>query len=206
VKSTVLLVEDEDDTREMLAAAIERAGYRCICAGSGDEALARAGGGGTVDVVVTDIVMSGNDRRGLALMGELRARGVQAPVVVITAYADVEKVKIALNHGAAHFLEKPFRASELVDTLGRVLAQGGDVRHVIDRALVRVNLTDKETVVARHLLDGRTNDEIAEIERNSPKTIKQHVTQIYIKSGVRNRVEFVRMVYAPIDKQTEGGR
>ncbi len=197
MKSTVLLVEDEDDTRELLAAAIERVGYRCISAASGHEALVRAGGAGTVDVVVTDVVMGADDRRGLTLMGELRTMGVRAPIIVITAFADVEKVKTALNHGAAHFLEKPFRASELVDTLGRVLAQGGDLRHAIDRALVRVNLTDKETVVARHLLDGRTNDEIAEIERNSPKTIKQHVTQIYIKSGVRNRVEFVRLVYAP---------
>jgi DNA-binding NarL/FixJ family response regulator len=205
VKITVLLVEDEDDTREMLAAAIERAGYRCISAGSGDEALVRAGGAGTVDVVVTDVVMGSDDRRGLTLMRELRTLGVRAPIIVITAFADVEKVKTALNRGAAHFIEKPFRAIDLIDAIERVRTQGGDLHQVIDRALVRANLTEKEVIVARHLLEGRTNDEIAEIERNSPKTIKQHVTQIYLKSGVRNRVEFVRMVYAPVERRSEGG-
>jgi DNA-binding NarL/FixJ family response regulator len=203
VANTVLLVEDEDDTREMLAAAMERVGYRCISARNGEEALDRATAAGPIDVVVTDVVMGGDDRRGLRLMAELRTLGVTAPIIVITAFADVDKVKTALNHGAAHFIEKPFRATELIDAVERVRAPGRDLRHVIDEALVRANLTEKEMAVARHLLEGRTNDEIAQIEQNSPKTIKQHVTQIYLKSGARNRVEFVRMVCAPVEKRSE---
>jgi DNA-binding NarL/FixJ family response regulator len=191
VKSTVLLVEDEDDTRAMLSAAIERAGYRCICARGGHEALDRARGAGAIDVVVTDIVMDGDDRRGLTLIDELRTTGLHAPIIVVTAFADIDKVKTALNRGAAYFIEKPFRASVLLDVVERVLTQGSDLRDVIHQAFVRAKLTEKEIVVARHLLEGRTNDEIAQLEENSPKTIKQHVTQIYLKTGVRNRVEFV---------------
>ncbi len=199
MKVTVLLVEDERDTREMLAMAIERAGYTCRVARGGDEALARATALAPVDVVVTDVVMEGNDRRGLTLMNELRGVGVRAPIIVITAYADLEKAKIALNQGAAHLLEKPFRASDLVEVIGRVRARPGDVRRRIDQAFARANLTDKETVVARHLVEGRTSREIAEIERNSPRTIRQHVTQIYAKCAARNRAEFMRIVYAPPD-------
>jgi DNA-binding NarL/FixJ family response regulator len=206
VKGTVLLVEDEVDTREMLAAAIGRAGYHCVVAAGGDEALALAAGSPAIDVVVTDVVMGGNDRRGLTLMNELRRLGVHAPIVVITAYADVEKVKIALNHGAAHLIEKPFRAPELIDVIGRVRAHGGDLRDEIDEALARANLTDKEMLVARHLLDGLTSGEIADIERNSPRTIRQHVTQIYAKCGARNRADFVRIVYAPTVKRNDSGR
>jgi len=194
----VLLVEDEDDTREVLSAAIRRAGYRSLSARNGPEALVRAREADPIDVVVTDVVMEGDDRRGLTLMGELRAMGIRSPIIVITAFADVEKVKTALNHGAAYFIEKPFRAPELIDAISRVLAQGGHVQNIIHEALVRANLTEKEITVARHLLEGRTNDEIAQLEQNSPKTIKQHVTQIYFKTGVRNRVEFVRMVFAPL--------
>ncbi len=195
-QGTVLLVEDERDTRELLGGAITRAGYRCVMAASVTEAHARARDAGFVDVVVTDVVLGADDRGGLHLMSELKTAGVLAPVIVITAYADVEKVKIALNEGAAHLLEKPFRAAALLEVIGRARAQGGDVRHMVEQVLLRANLTDKERVVARHLLDGLSSSEIAELERNSPKTIRQHVSTIYAKCGVGSRAEFFRLVYA----------
>jgi FixJ family two-component response regulator len=193
---TVLLVEDERDTRELLTGAITRAGYRCVAAGSAEEALERAASAGFIDVVVTDVVLGADDRGGLHLMRALESAGVLAPVVVITAYADVEKVKMALNQGAAHLLEKPFRAPALLEVIERAKAQGGDVRHMIEQVMTRANLTEKERVVARHLLDGLSSSEIAELERNSPKTIRQHVSTIYAKCGVGSRAEFFRLVYA----------
>jgi DNA-binding NarL/FixJ family response regulator len=195
-KGTVLLVEDERDTRELLAGAIARAGYRCVTAADGAEAMERAAAAAFIDVVVTDVVLGSDDFGGLRLMTELKTAGVLAPVVVITAYADVEKVKIALNQGAAHLIEKPFRAPALVQVIDRVKAQGGDVRHTVEQVLARATLTDKEIVVARHLLKGLSYGEIAEIERNSPNTIRQHVSAIYLKCGVGSRAEFFRLVYA----------
>jgi len=76
-----------------------------------------------------------------------------------------------------------------------VREQGGDMSHAIDRALARVSLTDKERTVARHLLNGLSSTEIAEVEKNSPKTIRQHVSQIYAKCGVSSRAEFFRWAY-----------
>jgi DNA-binding NarL/FixJ family response regulator len=194
--ATVLLVEDERDTRELLAGAITRAGHRCLAAATAGEALSFAADGGFVDVVVTDVVLAGDDRGGLDLMARLEAAGTHAPVIVITAYADVEKVKLALNLGAAHLIEKPFAASELLDAIERVRRAGSDVRHRVEQMLVRANLTDKERVVARHLLEGLSSSEIADLERNSPKTIRQHVSTVYAKCGVRNRAEFFRLIYA----------
>jgi DNA-binding NarL/FixJ family response regulator len=195
-KGTVLLVEDERDTRELLAEAIVRDGYRCVTAANVPEATARATGAGFIDVVVTDIVLETDDRGGLNLMTALKAAGVLAPVIVITAYADVEKVKVALNQGAAHLIEKPFRAPALIQAIGRVREQGGNVRHTVEQVLARANLTDKELVVARHLLEGLTYGEIAERESNSPTTIRQHVSTIYAKCGVGSRAEFFNLVYA----------
>ncbi len=195
-KGTVLLVEDERDTRELLAGAIARAGYRCVTAADGAEAMERATAAAFIDIVVTDVVLGADDFGGLRLMTELKTAGVLAPVVVITAYADVEKVKIALNQGAAHLIEKPFRAPALIQVIDRVKAQGGDVRHTVEQALARANLTDKEIVVARHLLKGLSYREIAEIESNSPYTIRQHVSAIYLKCRVGSRAEFFRLAYA----------
>jgi DNA-binding NarL/FixJ family response regulator len=196
MKGTVLLVEDERDTRELLAQAIERDGWRCVTAGSPTEALERAKGAGFVDVTVTDVVLGGDDRAGLRLINELRAAGIHAPVIVITAYADVQKVKLALNEGAAHLLEKPFRAPQLLEAIERARSQGGDAHHAVEQVLTRANLTAKERTVALHLLDGLSSSEIAELEHNSPKTIRQHVSQIYAKCGVGSRAELFRLVYA----------
>jgi len=195
VKATVLLVEDEDDTRDMLSGALGRAGYHCVAAASVEEALRVVETAGFIDVAVTDVVLGDDDRGGLRLLTELRRVGVRAPVVVVTAYADVDKLKTALNAGAAHFLEKPFVARELVDVVERVRTQGGDVAHAVEQVLTRAQLTEKERTVALHLLDGKSSAEIAELERNSPKTIRQHVSMIYSKCGVGSRAEFFRLVY-----------
>ncbi|HEY3815602.1 MAG TPA: response regulator [Polyangiaceae bacterium] len=195
-KGTVLLVEDERDTRELLSQAIERAGWRCVSAADPCEALQRASEAGFVDVAVTDVVLGSDDRAGLRLLSELRAAGVHAPVIVITAYADVEKVKIALNEGAAHLLEKPFRAPQLIGAIERARSHGGDARHAVEQVLSRANLTAKERTVALHLLEGLSSTEIADIEHNSAKTIRQHVSQIYAKCGVSSRAELFRLVYA----------
>jgi DNA-binding NarL/FixJ family response regulator len=195
VKGTVLLVEDERDTRELLSQAIERAGWHCVAAGDPRDALKRAKEAAFIDVVVTDVVLGGDDRAGLRLMTELRGAEVHAPVVVITAYADVEKVKTALNEGAAHLLEKPFRAAQLVEAIDRAHGRVREVRHVVEQVLTRANLTGKERTVALLLLDGLSSSEIAEMEHNSPKTIRQHVSQIYAKCGIGSRAEFFRLVY-----------
>jgi DNA-binding NarL/FixJ family response regulator len=195
MKGTVLLVEDEYDTRELLGRALERDGYRSVPVADVDAALDSIGGGGPVDVVVTDVVLGADPRGGLRLLTELRKAGVRAPVIVITAYADVEKVKVALNEGAAYLLEKPFRAGELLEAIERVRAQGGDAGEAVARILSRARLTEKETTVAHHLLEGRSSSEIAELEKNSPKTIRQHVSQIYAKCGVGSRAEFFRLLF-----------
>jgi DNA-binding NarL/FixJ family response regulator len=194
-KGTVLLVEDEKDTREVLGRALERTGYRCVAAGDVPGALESARTCGFIDVVVTDVVLGDHDRGGLELMTKLQATGVRAPVIVITAFADVEKVKIALNQGAAHLLEKPFNAADLVAAIERVRAHGGGAAHAVEQVLSRAQLTDKERKVALHLLNGLSSGEIAEAENNSPKTIRQHVSQIYAKCGVTSRGELFRLVY-----------
>jgi DNA-binding NarL/FixJ family response regulator len=192
----VLLVEDERDTRELLGRALERAGYACVLADGAREARERALDAGPFDVVVTDVVLGRDDRGGLVLMTDLRRVGVRAPFVIITAYADVEKVKTALNQGAAHLLEKPFRAPELIAAITRVCGGGAPTDRAAVDVLSRARLTAKERTVALYLLDGLSSGEIAQIEANSPKTIRQHVSQIYAKCGVSSRAEFFRLVYS----------
>lgn len=194
-KKTILLVEDEFDTRELLCRALERAGYSCLACETRAAALVAASDASAIDLVLTDVVLGSESLGGLTLMSELRSRGVHAPVVIITAYADVEKLKIALNTGAAHFLEKPFRVPKLLEVIERVLHNAPSLNHGVEEILARAQLTEKERTVARLLLDGLSSSEIALKENNSPKTIRQHVTQIYAKCGVASRAQFFRLAY-----------
>jgi DNA-binding NarL/FixJ family response regulator len=195
MKGAVLLVEDEDDTRQLLGLALERAGYAALLANGPVEASARAAKERAIDVVVTDVVLQGLPSAGLDLMLELRNAGVSAPFVIITAYADVAKVKRALNQGAKYLLEKPFRATDLVAVVDRVRAPGTGLMQGALEVLRMAGLTAKEHAVALHLLDGLSVAEIAQRETNSPKTISQHVSQIYAKCGVSSRAEFLRLAY-----------
>jgi DNA-binding NarL/FixJ family response regulator len=191
---TILLVEDEHDARISLARAIERAGYSCTSAATYDEAVALSPEG-ILSACVVDIVLGDDDTGGLRLIPHLRSLPGRPPVIVITAFADVEKVKTALNAGAAYLLEKPFRAPQLLDVLARFATDPGEFRQYIDAVLSRARLTEKETSVARLLLKGLTSQEIARVESNSEKTIRQHVSQIYAKCGVSTRAEFFHFVF-----------
>jgi DNA-binding NarL/FixJ family response regulator len=194
MKGRILLVEDERDAREALAGALTRAGFEVVGAASTDEAidaLAR----GPYDAAVVDIVLGTDDRAGVKLVPRLRDALERGPVVVITAFADIENVKAVLNEGAAYLLEKPFRAQALLDVLARVLGDRDDLGRFVARALARAGLTEKEITIARLILKGLPSAEIARLENNSEKTIRQHVTQIYAKCGVSSRAELFHHVF-----------
>jgi DNA-binding CsgD family transcriptional regulator len=101
----------------------------------------------------------------------------------------------SFSRPAAYLIEKPFKASELIDTIGRVLEPAAG-QTTFERLFESMRLTEKERIVARHLLTGLTSNEIAELECSSPKTIRQHVSQIYAKCAVSNRAEFLSLVYS----------
>ena len=196
----ILLVEDEFDTLELLGRSLERAGYRCLLAQSLKQAMDHVAKHPDLGLVITDIVLGKDEHGGLELLKALSARSPNVPVIVTTAYADVEKLKVALNEGAAHFIEKPFRASELLAAIERALGarrsrELDSPEQRMERVFAEARLTEKERAVARRLLEGRTSSEIAIIENNSPKTIRQHVSQIYAKCDVASRAEFFRFVY-----------
>jgi DNA-binding NarL/FixJ family response regulator len=195
VTSRALLVEDEVDARESLARSLTRAGWECLTAGSAEQALAALRAPGAVDVCVLDVRLGADEEAGLDLIPAVRSASREAPVIVVTAFADLDKVKRALNLGAAYFLEKPFSAAELLSAMTRVLAERRDVTHLVERALAAAALTEKEAAIARLLLKGLPTPEIARIEGNSERTIRQHVSTIYAKCKVSSRAELFHHVF-----------
>lgn len=195
MRGKLLLVEDEADARKSLARALAREGYECIEASDVDSALAAAAQNPDLAAAVVDIVLGADERGGVRLVPLLRGMIPRLPVIAITAFANVANVKQLLNDGAAFLLEKPFRALELLEALARAFADQANVAPWVERALAPLGLTAKEMAIARLLLKGLPTGEIARLENNSDKTIRQHLSQVYAKAKVSSRSEFFHFVF-----------
>jgi DNA-binding NarL/FixJ family response regulator len=193
----LLLVEDEPEAQGALARALERAGYEVFCASDVTTALAHLDEGhlGPPDVAVLDVVLGHDDRGGLRVLEALRARTTRAPVVIVTAFADVDKVKTALNLGASHLLEKPFRAADLLSLIERLMAARPDPAEAVRLAFARAGLTPREEEIARLALKGLSSPEIAHVLSMSDKTVRQHLSRVYEKHGVSGRGELVHLLF-----------
>lgn len=191
----LLLVEDDVDARASLERSLSREGYVVSTAATVEDAVRLAAAASFLDAVVTDVVLGQDDRGGIRLIGALREQGVRAPIVLITAFAALSSVKQALNEGASYLLEKPFRAADLSEVLRRVTGEPMGIGYLVDRALAKAGLTEKEESIARLILKGLTSAEIAKLEGNSDKTVRQHITRIYAKCGVSSRPEFFHYVF-----------
>ena len=101
----ILIADDEESIIDTLCEHFTRWGYTCEAAADGDEALAKLTAS-LPDLLVTDIKMPKLD--GLQLIGRIRSDGLELPVVVITAYFDIENAITALRLGAVNFFKKPF--------------------------------------------------------------------------------------------------
>lgn len=197
--TTVLLVEDEPESRASLARALAREGFSCREAGDTEAGLAIAGEPG-IDLAVLDVVLGKDDRGGISVLAALRARRDPPPIVLVTAFADVDRLKEALNLGASYVLEKPFRAAELVAVCKKLLAErasgeGRDLGELVSSALARAGLTDREAQIAHLVLKGLPSAEIAAVLGASEKTVRQHITRIYDKCGVASRPELFHHVF-----------
>ncbi|HLK10634.1 MAG TPA: response regulator [Candidatus Binatia bacterium] len=108
----VLIVDDHADIRVICAKALEKAGYRTVTAGSGDDALATLGAG-TPDLIVLDLMMPGMDGFTTAHMLRSRPETAHTPIIVLTA-ASAEREPAAYRVGAQAFCVKPVESRRLV--------------------------------------------------------------------------------------------
>jgi DNA-binding NtrC family response regulator len=107
----IALVDDDDGSRAAMALGLRRVGYEVVELKGGDEALALLAGGDPLHVMVTDVRMPGID--GYALLEKGRALRPDLPILLVTAFGDVDGAVRALKLGAADYLTKPVRLEEL---------------------------------------------------------------------------------------------
>ncbi len=118
----VLLAEDDDEMRRLIAETLRRDGYVVVEAPSGTDLMTVVGGlqGGEsrnpiADVIISDIRMPGMD--GLEVLREFRSRNLNMPFILITAFGDDETHRRAEELGATAIFDKPFDLDDLMTVL-----------------------------------------------------------------------------------------
>ncbi len=106
----ILIVEDDDRLSGSIAEHLKKDGYRCECAYDGQSAL-RFLSNLTFDLVVLDINLP--RKNGIDVCREIRAKDNRIPVLMITAFGDIDSKMEAFDHGADDYLVKPFHLKEL---------------------------------------------------------------------------------------------
>ncbi len=192
---SVLIVEDETLARELLGRGLTRAGFDVSSAADGVEAASQLDR--AFDFVVTDIVMPRAD--GIAVLEELNRRKHKALRVVVTSFADKERVVSVLNLGADYLLEKPFGVDALVSVLTRLSSERGDDTGQLNlffrRRLAGMRLSPRERELVEMVLQGDSNKQIARKLGLSEQTVKNALSHAYTSLGVQSRGELFHAVF-----------
>ena len=185
-------IEDDLDARTIFARKLSEEGFPCEVFGSAEEFL-KVVGPGSYDVLIVDLRLPG--RNGVELLKELRARNVFTPAILITAFNSLNYAHQALNASASFLLEKPFSFSSLIRVIRKIVASPQSLQACFDRGLAVLQLTGREDEVARLVLKGFSNKEVASTLSIAEKTVKQYITQIFQKARVASRTEFFSSIF-----------
>ncbi|MDQ3713721.1 MAG: response regulator, partial [Acidobacteriota bacterium] len=118
-QKTILLADDDVNLRRVLEFQLTEAGYQVLTAQDGAEAL-QVFSENDFDCVVTDLRMP--KLSGLELLEKIKAGGAEIPVIVITAFGEVETAVTAMKAGAFDYINKPFNRDEILLTLERAVS------------------------------------------------------------------------------------
>jgi two-component system NtrC family response regulator len=116
---TILVVDDEPNYLIVLSELLRDENFEVYTAPGTDEAMSIVKEV-DLDLVITDMQMPGKD--GSVLMHEVKSHNEDLPVIIITAYAEVEKAVAAMQAGAFSYLAKPFSNDELIATISRAVS------------------------------------------------------------------------------------
>ena len=129
--SDILVVDDEEDIRELVCGILDDEGHETRSAHDADSALA-AISDRVPRLVFLDIWLQGSRLDGLALLDEIKSRYPELPVVMISGHGNIETAVSGIRRGAYDFIEKPFKADRLVLVAERALETSSLKKEVSD--------------------------------------------------------------------------
>ena len=145
---SILVVDDEPNYLIVLSELLRDEGFEVFTAPSGNDGLGVLGEV-DLDLIITDMQMPGID--GLEFLQEIKKKNADIPVIIITAFAEVEKAVVARQAGAFSYLAKPFSNDELIVNINKA------VRHY---ALIKENTRLRKEIHTRTNFSGMVGKNI----------------------------------------------
>lgn len=199
----VMIVDDHDIVRRGIATFLS--GFDDLLlvgeAANGRDAL-RVCGDVQPHVIMMDMMLP--DMDGITLTRSIREAYPNVQIVMLTSAKDGDLVHGALQAGAISYMLKNISVRDMAETIRTAHAGQPRLAPEATQALIELtlqpristptyNLTAREQTILRLMIQGRTNQEIADQIFVSRATVKVHVSTILSKLGVQNRVEAVRL-------------
>jgi len=160
----ILVVEDEKKVASFIKRGLEEEGFEVDVASDGEEGLYMAEAS-SYDLVLMDLMLPKID--GLSVVREMRGRGIQTPVLCLTAKDAVEDIVSGLDSGSDDYLTKPFAFAELLARVRALLRRGAQdrgaeltfadlrldpVSHKVWRSEKEIELTAKEYALLEYFM------------------------------------------------------
>lgn len=182
------LVDDDDAVTHSCSFLLESMGYAVQCWNQSERFLREAPLTET-GVALLDMRMPGMD--GHALFQAMRESNSSLAVIFLTGHGDVPMAVKEIQYGAVDFLEKPVAAQTLKDAIVKGYAHSArltDARQLKQRFDM---LTSKEKAVARYVVAGLMNKDIASQMNIALRTVEVHRSRVMEKMAAKNMAEFI---------------
>jgi FixJ family two-component response regulator len=188
------VVEDDESIRTLWRWLMESNGIAVRTFNSASDFI-REFPPGAPGCLVLDLRLPGMS--GLELQGYLKGRGIDIPIVFVTAHGDVRTAVTAIQRGAVDFIEKPFSYREAVSTVQKAFQRDAERRDRQARqaqAAARLaTLTERERAVLRCVIAGKPNKVIADELDISIKTVEFHRSKLMEKMAVDSVAGLVQL-------------
>lgn len=191
--SLIHIIDDDDALRDSICELLGAFDFQTQAYASAEDFLGEFEEGPPAGCIVSDVCMPGMS--GVDLMLRLRRVESRIPVILITGHGDIRLAVEAMKAGAHDFLEKPFDADTLIDTVTQALNRSQAQRRTLSpeaEALV-ANLTHREVDVLVGLAGGHPNKVIAHDLGISPRTVESYRQKLSLKLNARSTGDLVRI-------------
>ncbi len=215
----ILVIDDHALVREGLCQVLKGLdeGVDVLQAGTCTQGFAIAHDHPDLDLVLLDYHLP--DMSGLVALSVFGMRHPELPIIMLSGSANMQIMRHVLQAGASGFVTKSSLSDELLRAVRQVLDGGEYLPLAMDENATtpppppgdaRVDLTQRQELVLRELLDGRSNREIADTLSISEETVKSHVAAILRHFDVQNRTQAVvaaaRCGYSAAPRRTTSSR
>ena len=199
----ILVIEDDELTRENLSLLLEMENFTVVSAPDGRAGLEMAGRE-SPDLILCDVSMPHLD--GLGMLSALRGdpKNAHIPFIFLTAHGERNEQRAGMNLGADDYLCKPVDAEDLLAAIETRLRRQTQTQDATLRdsevsadftsamPLETLGITPREAEVLLWVAQGKSNSDVASILDLSEKTVKIHLRHIFEKLGVETRTAAAR--------------